>query len=160
MTNPFPTQSTSDASRLLDEARLARDKSHQLRVDLGRLRTELHFELERVRHSAESLIKQSGSSTATKSKSVSSSGSSRLVIDFTNGDRTAVSPQILAALTPREIEVLRLIGEGKRTKEIAYILGIAFKTAVAHRSNLMEKLGIHEGPSLVRFAIRAGLCAA
>lgn len=63
----------------------------------------------------------------------------------------------LAALTQREMEVLKLIGEGKRTKEIAYDLGITFKTAVTHRSNLMEKLGIHEGPKLVRFAIRAGL---
>jgi DNA-binding NarL/FixJ family response regulator len=61
-------------------------------------------------------------------------------------------------LTPREIEVLRLIGEGQRTKEIAFQLGITFKTAVTHRSNIMEKLGIHEGPRLVRFAIRTGTC--
>lgn len=66
----------------------------------------------------------------------------------------------LKRLTPREIEVLRLIGEGKRTKEIAWKLGIAVKTATAHRANIMEKLEIHEAPSLVRFAIRTGICAA
>jgi DNA-binding CsgD family transcriptional regulator len=66
----------------------------------------------------------------------------------------------LDLLTPREIEVLRLIGEGMRTKEIAFTLGITFKTAVTHRSNIMEKLGIHEGPRLVRFAIRTGIARA
>jgi len=66
----------------------------------------------------------------------------------------------LDLLTRREIEVLRLIGEGHRTKEIAFTLGITFKTAVTHRSNIMEKLGIHEGPRLVRFAIRTGITTA
>jgi DNA-binding NarL/FixJ family response regulator len=66
----------------------------------------------------------------------------------------------LDLLTRREIEVLRLIGEGQRTKEIAFTLGITFKTAVTHRSNIMEKLGIHEGPRLVRFAIRTGIATA
>jgi DNA-binding NarL/FixJ family response regulator len=66
----------------------------------------------------------------------------------------------LNLLTSREIEVLKLIAEGQRTKEIAFQLGITFKTAVTHRSNIMEKLGIHEGPRLVRFAIRTGICKA
>jgi DNA-binding NarL/FixJ family response regulator len=69
----------------------------------------------------------------------------------------SVAPS-LQSLTPRELEVLRLVGQGKRTKEIAFLLGISFKTAVTHRAHIMEKLGIHEGPSLVRFAIRHGLC--
>ena len=51
-----------------------------------------------------------------------------------------------------------MIGDGKRTKEMAFELGIAVQTAATHRWNIMEKLGIHEGPMLVRFAIRAGLC--
>jgi len=62
-------------------------------------------------------------------------------------------------LTAREIEVLKLIGEGNRMKEIAARLGITFKTVVTHRTNIMEKLDIHEGPNLVRFAIRVGLVA-
>jgi DNA-binding NarL/FixJ family response regulator len=63
-------------------------------------------------------------------------------------------------LTQLERTVLALIGEGKRTKEIAAELNITFKTAVTHRSNIMDKLGIHEGPNLVRFAIRNGFSRA
>jgi len=63
----------------------------------------------------------------------------------------------LRGLTKREIEVLRLIAEGRSTKEIAYHLNISFKTAVAHRTHLLQKLGIHESATLVRLAVRAGL---
>lgn len=60
-------------------------------------------------------------------------------------------------LTPREREVLQLVAEGKTTKEIAVVLGVSVKTADTHRGNIMEKLGIHETASLVRYAIRTGL---
>ena len=60
-------------------------------------------------------------------------------------------------LTPREKEVLQLIAEGKTTKEVAQILGVSVKTAEFHRSRLMQKLGIHETASLVRYAIRKGI---
>ena len=68
--------------------------------------------------------------------------------------------ELVASLTPREREVLKLVGEGKRNKEIAHLLGITVKTAVTHRAHIMDKLSIHEGPVLVRFAIRNGLCSA
>ena len=71
---------------------------------------------------------------------------------------SSADAELLARLTAREVEVLELIGEGKRTKEIGHLLGVSFKTAVTHRSHVMDKLGIHEGPNLVRFAVRAGLC--
>ena len=60
-------------------------------------------------------------------------------------------------LTARERQVLQLVGEGKSTKDVAAILGIAVKTADSHRSRLMDKLDIHETASLVRYAIRRGL---
>ena len=60
-------------------------------------------------------------------------------------------------LTARERQVLQLVGEGKSTKDVASILGIAVKTAESHRSRLMHKLDIHETASLVRYAIRRGL---
>ncbi len=66
----------------------------------------------------------------------------------------------LARLTAREREVLRLIAEGYSTKQIAGELNISFKTAVSHRSNILEKLGVHESATLVRLAITAGLVAA
>lgn len=62
-------------------------------------------------------------------------------------------------LTEREREILQLIGEGKTTKEIAHVLGIRWKTADHHRTNLMEKLDIHNIAALTRFAIREGLIA-
>lgn len=60
-------------------------------------------------------------------------------------------------LTPRERQVLQLIAEGKRTKEIAALLGVSVKTAESHRTRLMEKLNIHETASLVRYALQRGL---
>jgi len=69
----------------------------------------------------------------------------------------AAETQILDCLTGREVEVLRLIAEGKSTKQVAASLGIAFRTAVCHRYRIFQKLQIHETASLVRLAVRAGL---
>lgn len=60
-------------------------------------------------------------------------------------------------LSDRERQVLQLIAEGKRTKEIATILGISVNTAESHRNHIMEKLNIHDVAGLVRYAIRQGL---
>lgn len=65
-----------------------------------------------------------------------------------------------ADLTTREKQVLRLIAEGHTTREVARQLNISVKTAVAHRSRIMEKLDIHDTATLVRFAIRTGLLPA
>jgi DNA-binding NarL/FixJ family response regulator len=63
-------------------------------------------------------------------------------------------------LTARQRENLQLIAEGRSTKEIAGTLGISIKTAEAHRSQLMDRLGIHDIAGLVRYAIRTGLVSA
>src|SRR5436305_813157 len=63
----------------------------------------------------------------------------------------------LDPLTPRERQVLQMVGEGKSTKDVARLLGISTKTAESHRARLMHKLDIHETASLVRYAIRRGL---
>jgi len=60
-------------------------------------------------------------------------------------------------LTPREREVLQLIGEGKNYQQIADILKISYKTVENHRSNIVEKLHVRERAQLVRFAIDMGL---
>jgi len=60
-------------------------------------------------------------------------------------------------LSERERGVLQLIAEGKNTKEIGGILGISAKTAESHRTNIMQKLHIHEVAGLVRYAVREGL---
>jgi len=60
-------------------------------------------------------------------------------------------------LTPRELEVLRTVAKGRSTKQVAFELGMSFKTAACHRYRIMDKLGIHEVANLVRYAIRQGL---
>jgi DNA-binding NarL/FixJ family response regulator len=61
------------------------------------------------------------------------------------------------ALTAREREVLQLIAEGCRTATAARRLGISPKTVETHRSNIASKLGIHDLPGLVKYAIRKGV---
>ena len=60
-------------------------------------------------------------------------------------------------LTDRQCEILQLIAEGHNTKEIAAILKVSPKTVDFHRSKLMERLNIHDVPSLVRLALREKL---
>ena len=63
-------------------------------------------------------------------------------------------------LSPREIEVLRLLANDKTAKEVAVELSISTKTAEAHRTSLMRKLGMRKVTELVRYAIRQGLIEA
>ncbi len=79
-------------------------------------------------------------------------------------DATPASPtqashlaQELQVLSPRELEVLRLVAEGRTNQEIADQLVLSIKTVQAHRANVMEKLGMHDITKLVRFAVRHGL---
>ena len=67
------------------------------------------------------------------------------------------SVRLVFALTERERQILVMIAEGMSTREAAARLGISYKTADSHRSRILEKLGVHETASMVRYAIRAGL---
>jgi DNA-binding NarL/FixJ family response regulator len=69
-----------------------------------------------------------------------------------SGETTPTDP-----LTPRELEVTKLIAEGHTTDEIAQTLVISKKTVERHRSNTLEKLGMHNRVELTRYAIRRGL---
>ncbi len=102
----------------------------------------------------------------------------QLAIDSVIQDKTYLSPSIsrtvidsylervggpfspLEELTARQREILQLVAEGKNTKEIAGILDISVKTVEAHRLQLMARLGIHDVPGLVRYAVRSGLVSA
>jgi DNA-binding NarL/FixJ family response regulator len=59
-----------------------------------------------------------------------------------------------AALTPREREIVKLVAEGKSSKEAASMLGLSVKTIEAHRTNIMKKLRVRSVSDLVRYAIR------
>jgi two-component system response regulator NreC len=60
-------------------------------------------------------------------------------------------------LTPREKEILDFIGEGLTNEEIADRLSLSVHTVQTHRSNIMEKLGLHNRAQLVTYAVRVGL---
>ncbi|MBS1854873.1 MAG: PAS domain S-box protein [Acidobacteria bacterium] len=86
-------------------------------------------------------------------------------IDISDRRRRAFTPdeqsvRMVFSLTERERQVLVLIANGRSTKEAASTLGISYKTADSHRSRILEKLGVHETASMVRYAIRAGLIEA
>jgi DNA-binding NarL/FixJ family response regulator len=59
-------------------------------------------------------------------------------------------------LTPREIEVVKLIAEGKSSKEIAAILFLSFRTVQNHRTKIMRKLNLKKNTDLVKYAIQMG----
>lgn len=75
-----------------------------------------------------------------------------LIRDYLRGDRF---PDRI--LTPREEEVVKLIAEGRSSKEIAELLVISPKTVDRHRANILQRLGLRDRVELTRFAIRAGL---
>jgi len=82
-----------------------------------------------------------------------SAGTSRFVVEAYRS-RTPLRPD---PLSQRERQVLQLIAEGKRTREIADLLGVSVKTAESHRAHIMKKLGISQTAGLVRYAIQRGL---
>jgi DNA-binding NarL/FixJ family response regulator len=84
-----------------------------------------------------------------------SPGVSKKVVEGYLGRSGGVHP--LDSLTPRQREVLQLIAEGYSTKQIAGLLGVGVKTIETHRTQLMDRLGIHEIAGLVRYAVRVGL---
>lgn len=60
-------------------------------------------------------------------------------------------------LTPRQIEIVKLLAQGRTSKEIAFALGLSSKTVDVHRARIMERLGVRDLANLTRFAVRNGL---
>jgi DNA-binding NarL/FixJ family response regulator len=75
-----------------------------------------------------------------------------LVREHLERDATSLDP-----LTPRELEVVKLVAEGHTSDEIAGMLFISRKTVDRHRANILEKLGMRDRVDLTRYAIRRGL---
>ncbi|MEJ2684194.1 MAG: response regulator transcription factor [Candidatus Sulfobium sp.] len=84
-----------------------------------------------------------------------SSVASKVIDGYIGKTGEATDPYDL--LTDREKQVLKLVAEGNTQKEIASILGISVKTAVAHNTNICEKLGLHSKAELIKFAIQKGI---
>jgi len=71
--------------------------------------------------------------------------------------RTHRGPRSRAKLSPRQTQILKLIAEGKTTKQVALALAISVKTVETHRSALMTRVGVRDVAGLVRYAVKIGL---
>lgn len=83
--------------------------------------------------------------------------SEKVLEGYLEGRKHIKSQTSFDTLTQREKEILKLIGEGHRNKEIADLLCISEKTVNKHRSNIMQKLDMHNVANLTAFAIEKGL---
>ncbi len=80
-----------------------------------------------------------------------------VVEGYLSGVTPAAQEDPYESLTDREKQVFKLVAEGKTNKEIAEMLSISVKTAMAHRAHLAEKLGIHNKAELVKLALQRGI---
>lgn len=74
---------------------------------------------------------------------------------FYNSMSTAQGPEL--HLSKRESEILQMVAEGRSSREISSLLGVAVKTVENHRAHLMDKLQIHDVASLTRYAVKLGI---
>ncbi|HVC85665.1 MAG TPA: response regulator transcription factor [Solirubrobacteraceae bacterium] len=81
----------------------------------------------------------------------------RLVRDYLDRARDHDGPVREDPLTPREVEIVKLIAESNTNRQIAEQLVISEKTVERHRANVLEKLGMRDRVELTRYAIRRGL---
>jgi len=86
-----------------------------------------------------------------------SPGISKMLINDYLKRPTAIDSGLYVPLSDREREVLRLLADGKSSKQIAFDLGIAQKTVDTHRRQVMKKLGFNNIAELVKYAIRCGM---
>lgn len=85
--------------------------------------------------------------------------SEKVIEGYLEGKRAGEPKSIWETITPREREILKLVAEGYKNKEIADQLCISVKTVDKHRTNLMRKLDLHTVSALTAFAIEKGLVA-
>jgi two-component system response regulator NreC len=81
----------------------------------------------------------------------------KVVKDYVRRVQGDEEPGESADLTPREVEVLKLVAQGLNNQAIADQLGLSRKTVDVHRANLMRKLDLHTVTELVKYALRRGL---
>ena len=145
----------------LDAARAIEKRSPQTRVILLTMHKENPYVIEALDAGVHGYVikSQTAGDLVRAVKEVCSNrvylspGISHLVVDaYRRKDKADADP-----LSLREREVLQLIAEGQKTKEVAVKLGISVKTAESHRTRIMTKLDVHDTAALVRYAIRRGL---
>ena len=113
-----------------------------------------------VKNAAPSELEVAIRSAARGETYLSPAVSTRVIAEYLHrvGDSKGGQPtQTSEVLTARQREILQLIAEGHTNKEIAKMLNLSVKTVETHRTQLMDRLDIHDIPGLVRYAIRIGL---
>jgi NarL family two-component system response regulator LiaR len=84
--------------------------------------------------------------------------SDRLLTRIQKGDLAhRATPPVLESLSPREVQVLRLVAEGKTSKEIAVLLDLREQTVRSYRKTMMKKLGVNNVAGLTQLALSTGL---
>jgi DNA-binding NarL/FixJ family response regulator len=83
--------------------------------------------------------------------------SEKVINGYLGGKQMIKRKSVLDRLTKREREILKLIAEGYKNKEVADFLFISLKTVEKHRANLMKKLDLHNASALTAFAIEKGI---
>ena len=138
-------------------------KFHDLRVIVLTVHEAGEYAIRALREGAAGFLPKSAASTELEQAIqtvirgevyVSPETSRKTLLEYGKG---TTKRDLLGTLSPRQREVLRLIAEGRTTKQIAQVLEISVKTVETHRAQLMERLGIHDVAGLVRYAIMVGL---
>ena len=114
--------------------------------------TEEHYVFEALRAGVSGyVLKTKAAGELVEAIRVVIKGETYLGQDFADGRRRLPPKAMLPVdpLTARQRQVIQLVAEGKTTKEVASLLGISVKTADSHRTNLMEKLDIHDVAGMV-----------
>lgn len=88
---------------------------------------------------------------------LSPSVSGKVIEGYLEGKKSVQTKSQIDSLTQREREVLKLIAEGHKNKEVADFLCISLKTVEKHRANLMRKLDLHNTSTLTLYAVERGL---
>ena len=88
---------------------------------------------------------------------LSSQVSDRLLTRIQRGDLETHDRTPLEQLSPRELQVLRLVAEGKTSKDIAVLLDLGLQTVRSYRKTMMKKLGVNNVAGLTQLALAAGL---
>jgi DNA-binding NarL/FixJ family response regulator len=83
--------------------------------------------------------------------------SGKVINGYLGGKEMIRKKSVLDRLTKRELEILKLIAEGYKNREVAGFLFISLKTVEKHRANLMKKLDLHNASALTAFAIEKGI---
>ena len=149
----------------VEATRLILAESPQVRIVALSMYADRRFVAEILRAGALGYVLKDGAfeelalaiRTITEGKTYLSPSIAGLVVEELMQRTSAPGSPSLGGLTPRERQVLKLLADGMRPREIALELAISVKTVEVHKQNLMNKLEIHTASELTRFAIREGL---